>query len=76
MRYEGEANTAGLKGTARRLANAGYVRLANQGEKTTVAEEKLCAVGSPWLARGGDGRRRDGSGSGFVSPFAERSRTV
>jgi hypothetical protein len=47
MRYEGEANTAGLKGTARRLANAGYVRLANQGEKTTVAEEKLCAVGSP-----------------------------
>lgn len=33
--------------TAHRLANAGYVRLANQGEKTTVAEEKLCAVGSP-----------------------------
>ena len=47
MKYEGEADTTGPKGTAHRLANAGCGTLANQGEKTTVAEEKLCAAGSP-----------------------------
>jgi hypothetical protein len=32
---------------AYRLENAGCFRLANQGEKTAVAEEKLCAAASP-----------------------------
>ncbi len=47
MKYKGEADTTGPKGTAHWLANAGCGWLANQGEKTTVAEEKLCAVASP-----------------------------